>query len=133
MRHVWMIAATALAVAGCGDKEEKLAAADANAVAANFSPPTVMSRLDFGGMVERRFRRLDRNHDEKITDEELPSEDSRLMMLDRNGDKSVSAIEWSEGMMSRFDAADLNRDGTVTSDERDRARARRAEQAGTGR
>jgi|GEM_PF-2577997 len=109
----------ALAMLGaCGpNAEEKKVAADQRA--AGFTPPSVTSRVDFGGMMDRRFRTLDRNGDDVIDAEEMPSQDSRLKELDRNRDGQVTASEFSEGMLARFDRMDLNRDGTVTSEERE--------------
>ena len=83
-----------LALAGCGNGKKAQARADARA--AGFVPPSVLSRLDYGGIVERRFR-----------------------ALDRNGDGRISATEWSEGMLARFDRMDGNHDGSVTSTERE--------------
>lgn len=122
---VTLVTAVALAtgLTACGEKQDKQAEADARAAQSGFSPPSVTSRLDFGGMVERRFRALDRNGDDAITPDELPRTGSRIMDLDRNHDGKVSAIEFSEGMLSRFDRMDLNKDGTLTSDERDQARS----------
>lgn len=117
-----IIAATAL-VAGCGSGRKAQAKADARA--ANFVPPSVLSRLDYGGIVERRFRALDHNGDDYLTRDELPSADSRLMALDRNGDGRISATEWSEGMLARFDRTDRNHDGSVTSVERENDRTAR--------
>ncbi|MGI4732672.1 MAG: hypothetical protein ACRYFW_13135 [Janthinobacterium lividum] len=119
-----MLAATL--VAGCGgpSKQQKAAYAEA---ASHYVPPAVTSRLDFGGIVERRFRRLDRNSDDYITPDELPRQsDPAIMSLDQNGDGRVSAQEFSEGMMKRFDANDLNKDGTVTSNEHHIAKERAA-------
>lgn len=111
------ILATAL-LGGCGKsaREEK-AAADARAQAAGFTPPAVMSRVDFGTTMDRRFRRLDRNADDRITPDELPRRNARMMALDRDHNGSISAIEWSEGTLKWFDSMDLNHDGTVTSEE----------------
>ena len=104
------------ALGACHAAEKAQETADANA--AGFVPPSVLSRLDYGGMVERRFHTLDRDADGKITSDELPRSDSRLMALDLDKDGSISAIEWSEGMIGRFDKMDANHDGTVTSEER---------------
>ena len=110
-----VLAATALAGCGGPSKQQKAAYAEA---AKHYTPPAVTSRVDYGGMVERRFRRLDHNNDDYITPDELPTpNDPNIMSLDRNGDGRVSAQEFSEGMMGRFDRHDLNKDGTVTSDE----------------
>ena len=106
-----------VALAGCGGGKKAQAKADARA--ADFVPPSVLSRLDYGGIVERRFRALDRNGDDYITPDELPTKDSKLMALDRDHDGRISAIEWSEGMLARFDRQDANHDGSVTSTERD--------------
>lgn len=111
-----LFAATALA--GCGSAEEKQARADANA--AGFVPPSVLSRLDYGSSIERRFQALDRNGDGAIAASELPRANSRLSGLDRSGDGRITAIEWSEGMLARFDRLDLNHDGSLTSEERER-------------
>lgn len=110
-----LLGATAL-LAGCDGAEKKRAAADAKA--AGFVPPSVMSRVDFGSQAERRFRRLDRDGDDVIDKTEIPARNRRLAGLDRNGDGEITATEFSEGMLARFDATDLNHDGSVTSDER---------------
>ena len=118
-----ILAATG-ALAGCGAREDKAAQADANAAA--FVPPAVTSRVDFTSTMERRFRTLDRNADDRLDASELPRQNSRLMSLDRNGDGVISLIEWDEGTLKRFDQMDLNHDGTVTSDEEKEWRAARA-------
>lgn len=121
-RMAVMLAGT-LAMAACGpSREEKKAVADARAK--SFTPPSVTSRVDFGGMMDRRFRALDRDGNDVIDSAEMPRQDSRLHELDRNRDGQVTASEWSEGMLARFDRMDLNRDGTVTSEERETYRAR---------
>ena len=116
---------SALAVTACGSgPDEKKAVADERAKA--FTPPSVTSRVDFGGMMDRRFRALDRDGNDVIDAGEMPSQDSRLHELDRNRDGRVTASEFNEGMLARFDRMDLNRDGTVTSEERETYRARPA-------
>ncbi len=125
MRQVIIVAALGAALAGCGAREEKAAQADANA--AGFVPPAVTSRVDFSSAMERRFRELDRNGDDHLDKSELPRQNSRLMNLDRDKDGEISLIEWGEGTVRRFDQMDLNRDGTVTSEEESEWRAARAE------
>ena len=114
----------ALAMLGaCGpNAEEKKVAADQRA--AGFTPPSVTSRVDFGGMMDRRFRTLDRNADDRITKDELPSPNARIKAFDRNKDGVITEVEWSEGTLRWFDRMDLNHDGTVTSEERAEARKR---------
>lgn len=127
MRQVIIVAALGAglvgSLAGCGAREEKAAQADANA--AGFVPPAVTSRVDFSSTMERRFRNLDRNGDDRLDATELPRQNSRLMAFDRNKDGEISLIEWSEGTIRRFDQMDLNRDGTVTSEEEREWRAAR--------
>ena len=113
-------------VGACGSGGETDEQAQADAAAANFTPPSVTSRVDFGSAMERRFRALDRNADEVIDAEEMPSQDSRIVRLDRNRDGEVTATEFSEGSLALFDRMDLNRDGTVTSEERTTFRSRPA-------
>lgn len=120
---VMMATTIGLGLAGCGDKAAERAKADANA--AGFVPPSVTSRVDYGSAMERRFRALDRNGDDRITPDEMPARNApRLEALDRNKDGAISAIEFSEGMLARFDGMDLNHDGTVTSEERVASRVR---------
>ncbi len=118
------LAVTVIFTCACGNKDEQRAQADANAV--GFVPPSVTSRLDFGASMERRFRTLDRNADDRITKDELPSPNARIKAFDRNKDGVITAIEWSEGTLKWFDSMDLNRDGTVTSEERAEWRKRQA-------
>lgn len=105
-----------LALAACGGGEQKQADADARAAA--FVPPSVTSRLDYGSAQERRFHRLDRNGDDVLTPNEIPRPDSRILQYDADKDGDVSLSEFTTGTMARFDRMDLNRDGTVTSEER---------------
>lgn len=121
MRMMVTMAAGLILLTACSKRDvEEQANAE---VLANYVPPFVMSRLDFGGVVERRFRRIDVNNDDKLTRNELPPRlMPRLGDIDRNKDGAISNDEWSSWMMARFDAQDANRDGSVTSDERERAR-----------
>jgi hypothetical protein len=109
-------------VAACSRTSPEDNAEQAAAIA-NYVPPYVLSRLDFGGVIERRFRRLDRDGNDRLTPSELlPRNRARAMLFDTDHDGTISAEEWSTGMLKRFDEQDLNHDGTVTSDERERAR-----------
>lgn len=118
--RAWLVA-MALVAGACSNKAEKAAAADAHA--AGFVPPSVITRVDYGTLQDRRFRKLDRDGDDVITHVELPRVNSRIRALDRNGDGEITSSEFGEGQMNRFDAMDLNKDGTLTSDERAAARA----------
>ena len=122
VKLVAALAATGILVSACGNKDEQRAQADANAV--GFVPPSATSRLDFGASMERRFRTLDRNADDRITKDELPAPNTRIKAFDRNKDGIITAIEWSEGTLAWFDRMDLNHDGTVTSEERAESRKR---------
>lgn len=85
-----------------------------------FTPRASISRADYGGRMERRFRKLDKNQDDKLTVDELPERRGARIVrrLDTNGDRSISQDEWSQGMLARFDRRDANDDGTLTPDER---------------
>ncbi len=115
--------AAGLMLSACGDK--KAAREQADAKAAGFVPPSVTSRMDYGSAMERRFRALDRNGDDRITKDELPAVNApRLQAYDRNKDGVITATEFSEGSLARFDQMDLNHDGTVTTEERQHSRVR---------
>lgn len=90
------------------------------AAPAGFTPPTSTSRADYGGKVERRFRKLDKNGDDKLERDELPSKraDKLLRKSDKNGDGALDASEWSAAMLQKFDKRDANHDGNLTSDEK---------------
>lgn len=120
-REILVMAGLALALAGCSGQAKK-AQARADARAKDFVPPSITTRLDYGSSAERRFRQLDRNGDDYLTPDELPTKDSKLMVLDRNHDGKISEIEWSDGMLNRFDRMDVNHDGAVSSEERQAAR-----------
>lgn len=127
-RFAWGAATPILLLAACGGAQSAEEKAEMNAAIANFTPPFVMSRLDFGGVIERRFRRLDRNEDDRLSRDELPPRlADRLMRFDTDGDGVIGPEEWSRGQLARFDGQDINKDGTVTSAERDEARRRREE------
>ena len=129
MRSLIVLAGVLPVLAACSGASDEQH--DASAAAARYSPPTVTSRLDYGGQIERRFHRLDKNADDALSSEELPE---RLRPAlgsadtDRNG--SMSSEEWGALMLGRFDQQDINKDGSVTTEERQTARAKRAGVAG---
>lgn len=115
MRSAILLTLLPLAACGGGGKQKQ---AEADARAAGFVPPSVLSRLDYGGQIERRFHSLDRDGDDAIAADELPRQESRLQQLDVNHDGRITSDEWSRGMLARFDRQDANHDGSLTSDER---------------
>lgn len=135
MRTMVVVATAGLALAGCNKGADSTAAPAGTATSAGtvapaasstpsapagFTPPTSISRADYGGRIERRFRKLDRNGDGKLETSELPQKRAQRLLrrLDKNGDGTVSATEWSDGTLARFDKQDANHDGNLTSDER---------------
>ncbi|WP_374942954.1 hypothetical protein [Sphingomonas sp.] len=123
MRVAIVMAAAVFApvlLGACSDKAEERARADAHA--AGFVPPSLITRVDFGGAQQRRFANLDRDGNGILSGAEMPRTRSQLMRLDRNGDDKITSSEFAEGTIARFDAMDLNHDGTLTSDERVDAR-----------
>lgn len=89
-----------------------------------FTPPTTTSRLDYGSRMERRFQRMDANSDGKVVAAELPAGrgERQMKRLDTSGDGAIDSAEWTTGMMARFDRQDVNKDGSLTSEERGRRR-----------
>lgn len=86
------------------------------------------------------FQRLDANHDGVLTRDEAKQAGpatgrggarvERLMTrLFSQGD-SVTQAQFQAQALARFDRQDLNHDGTVTADERQQARAARAQERG---
>lgn len=127
MRSLVVLAGVLPVLAGCGGSGTS---ADEN-MAVDYRPPTVTSRLDFGGMVERRFHRLDVNADDRLTPDELPPRLRGIMaQADTDGDGSLNSQEWGAFMLGRFDQLDLNKDGSVTSEERATAMERIAPPGG---
>jgi hypothetical protein len=127
MRAIVVVAAAGLSLAACNKGADNTVApaatptpASTGVAPAGFTPPTSISRAEYGGRTERRFRRLDRNGDGKLEASELPQQRAQRLLrrMDTNGDGSISATEWSDGMLARFDKQDVNRDGNLTSDER---------------
>ncbi len=119
-----MVLVGAVSLTACGKSQEQ---ADAQAAAANYRPPSVTARADFGGTIERRFHRLDKNGDTKLQPDELPERlRASIARYDTDGDGALSSSEYGAILLSRFDQMDANQDGTVTSEERAKARAARA-------
>jgi len=110
------------------------AAPDQNAALANYVPPSVTSRADFGGVIERRFHRADANADDKLTVDELPGRNAERLLgrYDKDGNGSLDSSEWGTLMLERFDRLDANKDGSVTSKEREAMRAARGAGARAG-
>ena len=126
-------AALAGAVSGCSRPSETTTATPATptagatsstaganpAATSTFAPPRTTSRLDYGSRIERRFRKLDKNQDDKLAADEFPRNRGTRMLkrMDKNGDSVIDATEWSSGMLASFDKRDVNKDGSLTSNE----------------
>ena len=92
------------------------------------------------------FQRLDANHDGTVTRQEAEQAAAQMgqggeggrggrfaaRMMDRlfSQSDSVTLAQFQAQALARFDRQDLNHDGTVTADERQQARAARAQQRG---
>ena len=122
MRGTIAVMALGAMLAGCSktDVANTNAATPVVNASATFAPPTSISRADYGGRTERRFQKLDKNGDLKLSTDELPGKRGPRLLkrMDTNGDGSIDATEWSTGMLARFDKQDANKDGNLTSDER---------------
>ena len=131
MRTIVAVTAAGLALAGCNKQDTASSnaaapastatpAASSTAAPAGFTPPTSMSRADYGGKVERRFHKLDRNGDDKLERDELPAKraDRLLRRADKNGDGAIDASEWSAAMLQKFDKRDADHDGNLAGDEK---------------
>lgn len=118
MRLLIVLAGLIPVLAGCGQSEQA-----ADQTAENYRPPTVTSRLDYGGQIERRFHRLDKNSDDKLSVDELPDRlKAELPKYDKDGDGSLNSQEWGALMLDRFDQRDLDKDGSLTTSERQASR-----------
>jgi len=89
------------------------------AAAAGFEPPIVMSRSDFAVKIDKRFDRLDADHDTSIYPAEMtPRQRGWLLTFDADHNGRISRDEFTKAELTRFDRADKNGDGTVTTAER---------------
>ena len=67
---------------------------------------------------QRRFFRYDRNHDGKITrNEMLSTRTDDFKRLDTDGNNLLTFDEWAVTTADRFDSADANHDGILTPKE----------------
>ncbi len=88
-----------------------------------------MTRQQAQQMADQMFQRFDANHDGVLTRQEAEQAVSQAggrgaRMLDRMfGDAQSLTLQQAEAQaLARFDAQDLNHDGTVTAAERQQAR-----------
>lgn len=135
MRMVTIGAVLALAACSAPSSNDLNSSASANDTApsqntslANYVPPSVTSRADYGGVIERRFHRVDANGDDKLSVEELPGRNAQRLLdrYDKDGNQTLDSGEWGTLMLERFDRLDANKDGSVTSRERETMRATRS-------
>ena len=134
MRSLVMAAMAAGMMMAGGCSSEPADTAERNAAIANFTPPSVTSRADFGGVIERRFQRLDKNNDLRLDPTELPERraDAIMEKYDADNSGSIDSAEWGKFMLDRFDAIDTNKDASVTSGEREAEREQRRAAEGVG-
>ena len=94
-----------------------------------------MTRPQAQQMADSMFQRFDLNHDGAVTRQEaeqartqmgFASERVEKMIARTFGDaQSLTLQQFETQALARFDAADLNHDGTVTAAERQQTRAQR--------
>jgi hypothetical protein len=97
-----------------------------------------MTRAQAQQMADAMFQRFDANHDGVVTRDEAEQAAAQFggrgqRMLDRvfGTAQSITQQQFEAQSLARFDAMDLNHDGTVTAAERQQARAAmRAERNG---
>ena len=101
--------------------------------------PRDMTRDEAKQMADMMFQRLDANHDGTLTRAEADQAVARFadgrggeriqrMITQTFGDsQSVTLAQFEAQALARFDAMDLNHDGTVTVAEREQARQQRAQ------
>jgi len=96
-----------------------------------------MTRQQAQQRADQMFQRFDANHDGVITRDEAQAAAAQFggrgqRMIDRifGSAQSITLKQFEAQSLARFDAMDLNHDGTVTSAERDQARAQMRAQRG---
>ena len=99
-----------------------------------------MTRAQAQQMADAMFQRFDANHDGVVTRQEAEQAAAQFggrgqRMIDRifGTADSITLQQFEAQSLARFDAMDLNRDGTVTAAERQQAREQRRNQAPAGR
>lgn len=107
--------------------QAELAAAEAKGVQARLA--TARQRMD------AEFAKLDTNKDGQLSKAEFmaaapqapagaPNGADAMAQLDKNGDGKVVLDEYRAPLLTRFDAVDTDRDGTITAAERQAAQAK---------
>ena len=98
-----------------------------------------MTRAQAQQRADTMFQRFDANHDGVITREEAQQAAAQFgargqRMVDRifGTAQSITLQQFEGQSLARFDAMDLNHDGTVTAAERQQAREQRRNQAPAG-
>jgi hypothetical protein len=98
-----------------------------------------MTRAQAQQRADAMFQRFDANHDGVITRDEAQQAASRFggrgeRMVDRifGTADSITLQQFEAQSLARFDAMDLNHDGTVTAAERQQSREQRRNQAPAG-
>jgi Ca2+-binding EF-hand superfamily protein len=96
-----------------------------------------MTRAQAQQMADSMFQRLDANHDGTVTRDEAQQMAAQSggrggRMLDRvfGNAQSQTLQQFETQSLARFDAEDLNHDGTVTAAERQQLRAQRQSERG---
>jgi hypothetical protein len=98
-----------------------------------------MTRAQAQQRADMMFQRFDANHDGIITRDEAQQAAAQFggrgqRMIDRifGTAQSITLQQFEAQSLARFDAMDLNHDGTVTAAERQQAREQRRNQAPAG-
>jgi hypothetical protein len=96
-----------------------------------------ITRAQAQQMADSMFQRLDANHDGTVTRDEAQQMAAQSggrggRMLDRvfGNAQSLTLQQFETQSLARFDAEDLNHDGTVTAAERQQLRAQRQSERG---